>query len=321
MKYGSNAGTLIRTWTTHLVVTVCLLSGTAFGSPAYDGINTSLSGLALPDHAGRPTGAYRIVPDRLNLAIDTAEPMQQEGPAGPGRNRDTVPSAGYYAREIIPDLQGGTMRIFSRDNVPLVLIGVGLTGLAFTVDHRVRNYFLEKKPMVHQANIGDKVGQGYFPIGVGVALLGAGEWLDDKKMADTGVVTMEGLAVTVIATEGLKYAVSRKRPNGTDHLSFPSGHASGMASMSASVSEMYDWDLRIAVPLYLLTAFVGASRLQANQHNLSDVIAGITLGTLVGTSFARLEKEKDHEKGSATGISIVPVLDERFKGIVFNGKF
>ena len=83
---------------------------------------------------------------------------------------------------------------------------------------------------------------------------------------------------------------------------------------------MYDWDLRIAVPLYLLTAFVSASRLQANQHNLSDVIAGITLGTLVGTSFAKFQKEKNHEKGGATGISLVPVFG-RCTGIVLNWKF
>jgi PAP2 superfamily len=312
---------LIRLWTLHLAVAACLLSGTAFGSPAYEEINLSSNGLALPpDHAVRPTGAYGIVPDRLDLAIDTAEPTQQESP-GPSSNRTAVPSAGHYVKEIIPDLRGGTKRIFSRDNVPLVLIGMGLTGLSLTVDRQVRNYFLEKKPMVHPANIGDKVGQGYFPIGVGIGLLGAGEWLDDKKMADTGVITLESLFVTVIATEGLKLAVSRKRPNGADRMSFPSGHASGMASLSASVSEMYDWDLRIAVPLYMVTAFVGASRLQANQHNLSDVIAGVTLGTLVGSSFAKFQKKKDHENGSSTNISVAPVLDGSTKGLVFNWNF
>jgi membrane-associated phospholipid phosphatase len=300
---------------------VCLLPGTAFGSPAYDEINTSLSGFALPDHAGRSTSAYHVVPDRLDLASDTAELMQQEIPAGPGSNRDAVPSAGYYVKEIIPNLLGGTKRIFYRDNVPLVLIGMGLTGLALTVDHRVQDYFQDKQPMGLTTNIGDQVGRGYFPVGVGIVLLGAGEWRDDKKMADSGVITLEALFVNLIATEGLKYAVSRKRPNGADHLSFPSGHASGMASMSASVSEMYDWDLRIAAPLYLLTAFVGASRLQANQHHLSDVIAGITLGTLVGSSFAKFQKEKDHPKGGAANIAILPVLDGNAKGIVFNWRF
>jgi len=129
------------------------------------------------------------------------------------------------------------------------------------------------------------------------------------------------LFVNVIATEVLKFATNRKRPNGADRMSFPSGHVSGMASMSASVSEMYDWDLKIAVPLYMVTVFVGASRIQSNEHHLSDVIAGITLGTLVGSSFAKFQKEKDHQKGGATNISILPVLDGSSKGIVFNRKF
>ena len=169
--------------------------------------------LALLDHAGRPAGAYRIVPDRLDLAVDTAEQKQQELPAGPGSDRSAVPSVGHYAKEFFPDLWGGTKRIFFRDNAPLALIGFGLTGLAFTMDHRAQHYFLENDPMVHPAYIGDKIGRGYFPIGVGIALLGAGEWLDDKKMADTGVVALEALLVTVIATVSLKYATDRKRPN------------------------------------------------------------------------------------------------------------
>lgn len=312
---------MIRTWTVHIVLAACLLSGTAFGSPAYEEINASLNRFALLDHAGRTTGAYRIAPDRLDLAINTAEPMQQNIPAGPSSEHTAVPSPRYYLKEFIPDLWGGTKRVFSRDNAPLALIGIGLTGLAFTVDHRVRDYFLEKNPMEHPANIGDKIGTGYFPFGVGMALLGAGEWLDDKKMADTGVVTLEALLATGIATESLKFATNRKRPNGGNNMSFPSGHASSTASLAASFSEMYDWDLRIAVPLYMVTAFVGASRIQADEHHLSDVIAGITLGTLVGSSFAKYQKEKYHEKGSSRNISIVPVLDGSSKGIVFNWKF
>ena len=304
---------MIRTWTAHLAVAACFLSGTAFGSPAYEGVNSSLERLTLLDHSGRLTSGYRIGPDRLDLALDSAEHIQQESSA--------VPSVGYYVKNFIPDLWGGTKRIFYRDNAPLVLIGIGLTGLAFTVDHRVQDYFLENNPMKHPANIGDKVGRGYFPVVVGMALLGAGEWSDDKKMADTGVVTLEALLVTVIATESLKFVTDRKRPNDRDNMSFPSGHASSTASLAASVSEMYDWDLRIAVPLYMVTAFVGASRIQSNDHHLSDVIAGITLGTLVGSSFAKYQKEKDHEKGSATNISIVPVLDGSCKGIVLNWKF
>jgi len=312
---------LIRIWTTHLAVAACLLSGTAFGSPAHDEINTSSSRLALPDHAGRPTSVYHRVPDRIDRASDTGVPLQQEISGGPGSDGTAVPSLGHYAKEFFPDLWGGTKRVFSRDNAPLALIGLGLTGLAFTVDHRVQEYFLENEPMKHPAYIGDRIGRGYFPIGIGIALLGAGEWLDDKKMADTGAVTLEALLVTVISAEILKFVTNRKRPDDSDHLSFPSGHASSTASVAASVSEMYDWDLRIAVPLYLVTAFVGASRIQTNEHYLSDVIAGITLGTLVGSSFAKYQKEKGREKNSATNISLMPVVDGSCKGMVVNWKF
>jgi membrane-associated phospholipid phosphatase len=174
--------------------------------------------------------------------------------------------------------------------------------------------------MEHSASTGDKIGQGLVPVGVGLALLGAGELWDDKKLADTGIVTLEALLVNGIATEGLKHAASRERPNGADNKSFPSGHASMTATLSASVSEMYDWDLRIAVPLYMVTAFVGVSMIQANEHYLSDVIAGITLGTLVGTSFAKYHKEKNNA-GPAGNLAVVPLRVGNYKGLLVQWKF
>ena len=86
------------------------------------------------------------------------------------------------------------------------------------------------------------------------------------------------------------------------------------------ISEMYDWDLRLAIPLYLTTAFVGASRIQANEHFLSDVIAGITLGTVVGMSVAKYHKEKDAQ-GVLQNISITPVYDGNLRGGVITLKF
>ncbi|HSQ77421.1 MAG TPA: phosphatase PAP2 family protein [Nitrospirota bacterium] len=231
-----------------------------------------------------------------------------------------VPPPSTYFKEFFPEIVRGTGRIFSKDNLPLVLIGVGLTGLAFAIDHTVQDYFEDRKPIWHPANIGDKIGRGYVPFVFGIATVGAGEWANNKKLADTGFVTLEALLVTGIATEGLKYATYRKRPNGGDNMSFPSGHASNMASWAASVSQMYDWDLRVAVPLYLVTAFVGASRIQANEHRLSDILGGITLGTLVGVSFAKYHKEKDAKKSLQT-ISLSPVFDKDLRGGVITLRF
>jgi PAP2 superfamily len=230
-----------------------------------------------------------------------------------------VPSFGTYVKEFVPDVVGGTKRIFSKDNVPLALIGVGLTGLAFTSDERVKKYFQDRKPLEHSYKTGDTIGSGYPEAGLGFALLGTGELIENKKLADTGVVSLEASLVDGIATEALKLTTRRKRPNGGNHNSFPSGHASITATFAASVSEMYDWDPRLAVPLYVTTAFVAASRIQANQHFLSDVIAGITLGTLVGTSVAKYHKGKN--AGGLQNISISPVMDKDLRGWVVTLKF
>ena len=296
-----------------------LLSGSGRVAAMPDDIS-SLNSLVLLGKQYPPAILYAELPADRSVLPGPAEPSNGEPPAVPVAAPEQVPTLTAYGRAFLPDIADGTKRIFSRDNVPLALIGLGLTGLAFTVDHQVQDYFQEKKPMEHQANTGDKIGLVYIHIGIGMAFLGAGELSENKKLADTGIVALEALLVNGIATEGLKYASSRDRPNGKDDLSFPSGHASSTATLAASVSEMYDWDLRISVPLYMITAFVGASRIQANEHYLSDVVAGVTLGTLVGTSFAKYHKEKN-SAGTSGNLAVIPRWDGRSKGLVVQWKF
>jgi membrane-associated phospholipid phosphatase len=146
----------------------------------------------------------------------------------------------------------------------------------------------------------------------------SGQVFNDKKIADTGIGTLEALLMDGIANEVLKYAVGRQRPNGQgDKMSFPSGHASITATFAASVSEMYDWDLRLAIPLYATVAVVGVARMDSNMHYLSDVLAGITLGTLIGSSFAKYHKEKTAEHR----ISFLPMYEQGFKGVLFSYHF
>lgn len=235
-----------------------------------------------------------------------------------------VPSVGSYGTEFFPDLLGGSKKIFSGENLTLALVGGSLAALAANVDHVDRNtktYFQTRRPMDRVSKYGDIIGQGYYHAGLGAALFAAGELSDNKKLADTGIVVLEAFLVNGLATEALKYSTNRLRPNGGDHLSFPSGHASSTAAVAASISEMYDWDLRIAVPLYATVVFVGASRIQDNAHYLSDVIAGVTLGTLVGTSFAKYRKEKDKGVKVGRNLSFSPILEKNLKGGIFTMKW
>ena len=315
-----------------LTLLTVLSSGTASGfagGPAFDAPvgQPSLDRNELQQNSYRLayTLDYPFITASTTTAdvISTSTTTEQGQPASnkqPDAGKASVPSLGTYLEESVPDVIGGTKRIFSKDNLPVALIGAGLTGLALTVDQRVKKYFQDRKPLEHVENKGDTIGSGLPEVGVGLALLGTGELIKDKKLADTGAVALEAYIIDGIATEGLKKTARRKRPNGGNLNSFPSGHASITATMAASISEMYDWDLRIAVPLYLTTAFVGASRIQANEHFLSDVIAGMTIGTLAGMSVAKYHKEKDAQ-GALKNISITPVYDKDLRGCMLTLRF
>ncbi len=235
-----------------------------------------------------------------------------------------VPALAGYAEEFIPDLVRGTEKIFSRDNLTLALIGGALAGLSANVDHvdrNIKNYFQTRRPLDGVSSYGDMIGQGYYHMGLGAALFAAGELSSNKKLADTGIVTLEAFLLNGIATEGLKYTTHRLRPNGGDHMSFPSGHASSTAAVAASISAMYDWNPVIAVPLYATAVFVGASRIQDNMHYLSDVIAGLTIGTIVGRSVAGYHKEKNSGVRIFKNVSFSPLLEKDVKGGMFTMKW
>jgi membrane-associated phospholipid phosphatase len=228
---------------------------------------------------------------------------------------DAFPTLGEYLGDIPSDIAGGTKAIFTRENVPLAIAGVGATLIAFTLDQSVQDYFEDHHPL-GSGKTGSQIGY-VFALGGAAGLFLAGELLKDRKLADTGVVSGEAIVVDVVIIEALKYATQRKRPNGSDNLSFPSGHASVTATFAASVSEMYDWNLAVAVPLYAVTAFVSASRIQSGEHYLSDAVAGIALGTIIGKSFAGYMKKK--RTGQRKGLQLVgvaPLFGEDCRGFV-----
>lgn len=88
-------------------------------------------------------------------------------------------------------------------------------------------------------------------------------------------------------TAALKFSVREERPNGSDRRSFPSGHTSLAATGAEFIRKEYGWGW--GVPAYLLTGFVGWSRVQADQHYTHDVLAGAAVGILANHDFWRRE--------------------------------
>lgn len=98
---------------------------------------------------------------------------------------------------------------------------------------------------------------------------------------------------------GLKRAVDRERPDGGG-LSFPSGHTSGAFSGASYLHYRYGWEY--GLPAYLTAAAVGYSRVVADKHYWTDVLAGAAIANLS----AFLLDDPINQR-----VTVLPMLDAR----------
>jgi membrane-associated phospholipid phosphatase len=120
----------------------------------------------------------------------------------------------------------------------------------------------------------------------------------------------QALIVDTAWTGILKYSLHRQRPDGTDYLSLPSGHSSAAFALATVAERHYGW--KAGLPAYALAAGIGLSRIESNKHYLSDVIAGATIGTIVGRTVTRLNGERPSSRHT---IAITPATDAHGAGI------
>ncbi|RMF10379.1 MAG: phosphatase PAP2 family protein [Candidatus Neomarinimicrobiota bacterium] len=173
-----------------------------------------------------------------------------------------------------------------RSQRQILAAGVLGTWLAFRVEDRFQEYAQSQGLMPEwMANAGDVYG-GYWAqwFLLGGLLLDNRHQLRDRtthlKLEAAGMA----FAANGVVTWAIKLGVNRTRPNGGHH-SFPSGHTSNAFAIAAVADET--WGHGIGAVAYGMAGVVGLSRIHDNKHYLSDVVAGATLGTLIGRAFVR----------------------------------
>ena len=95
--------------------------------------------------------------------------------------------------------------------------------------------------------------------------------------------------VSAVYTTSLKYATQRERPDGSDNLSFPSGHTSNAFAWATVANHHYG--PKLGIPSFAFATLIGVGRMEMNVHHLTDVVAGATLGYLVGRTVMRRDSE------------------------------
>lgn len=131
--------------------------------------------------------------------------------------------------------------------------------------------------------------------------------LIDKDKEGT-IQLLEAYTATTAVTYGLKYAVNEKRPNGEKH-SFPSFHTASAFAGAGFVHERYG--LQYGLPLYIVSSFVGYSRIESREHYFRDVVAGAAIGVASNLIFTK----------PFHAVSVTPVLGKGFEGVMIGKSF
>ena len=195
------------------------------------------------------------------------------------------------SHRFVPNLGRNIVGMFSRDNLVPFAIVVGATTAAIPFDDNVQRYFGGgERKAAWWGDFADALGSPFVLTPMAIVLYGAGRLAPHHQRFrnatyDIGQVFLVG----AVYTTTLKYATQRERPDGSDNLSFPSGHTSN-AFAWATVANHY-YGLKVGIPSYAVATFIGIGRMEKNAHHLTDVVAGAGLGYLVGRTVTRRDSE------------------------------
>lgn len=174
----------------------------------------------------------------------------------------------------------------------LPLAGAGLLQID-NADHRISHWASKETPVFGSQHSAATASDALLWASVGLyaatvfATPSSGDhWIEDKAKGISVGVGAE--LATAGLTEGIRLASGRKRPNGSG-LSFPSGHASGVAVSASLAADNVDY---LDVPdadRYALYGLAGGldigtawARVEAHKHFPSDVLVGTALGHFIG---------------------------------------
>lgn len=166
-----------------------------------------------------------------------------------------------------------------------LLTGTALTLTLIAIDDKVDKPFqketVEDKPLGSWHTLGDYGGR-LLPNVLYAGGMALTYWMKGNSLAwKRAGLMVRASAYAVVTTQILKYTIREERPNKSDRLSFPSGHATSAFAFAGVVAAEHGmWPFGAgAIALATLTAY---SRINDNEHYLHDVVAGATIGAAFG---------------------------------------
>jgi len=255
-----------------------------------------------------------VAPVDASPAVSPSTPALQgntwEAPALPALE----PTLGGEDRRtlgrFVPNLGSSLIGVFSGNNLKPLLVGTVLTSTGSLFDQPTKSFMTEKRRFAALGNVGHTAGGGTLIAPLTAIMFVAGRASHDTRFRAATYDAAQATLATGAYTFLLKKAVHRTRPNGSNTLSFPSGHTSNAIAWATIANHYYG--PKAGVPMYAAAGLIGLSRIERNVHHVSDVLAGATVGYIVGRTVLRQNGES---VGSRRQLSIAPATDAQGSGL------
>ncbi|MGH9140209.1 MAG: phosphatase PAP2 family protein [Vicinamibacterales bacterium] len=221
------------------------------------------------------------------IALVLSGPPQEEHTAQPdpqdqkAQAQEPPTPAHTGIRALFGNLGEDIKHLPEMQNVYVAAIGGGLALAAHPADQSFNARLLSHYDTVNTIFApGKYLGDTPEQIAFSLATYAVGRLRDQPKVSHLGMDLLQAQILSEILVEPLKFAVHRERPDGSNHQSFPSGHASVTFATATVIERHLGW--RKSLLGYAIASYVAMSRVHDNRHYLSDAIFGAAVGSIAG---------------------------------------
>ncbi len=137
--------------------------------------------------------------------------------------------------------------------------------------------------------LGDFTGAFRTLVPASVGVYAVGRATGNKNVSHTGMDLIASVVLSQAIVKTIKVATQRERPDGSDRLSFPSGHSADTFAFATALERHLGW--KGAVPGYIFSSYVAVSRVNDKRHFMSDVVFGSAVGIIAGRTVTRPDRE------------------------------
>lgn len=201
-----------------------------------------------------------------------------------------VPSFRTLPKSIVLDQRRfwlSPARLRASDVKWLVPVAFG-TALSLSTDTAVEEHLPARESTINRSKAFSDAGLAGL-IGTAGGMFAVGTFTQNKRLTETGFLSGQALADTLLINTAFKVATGRDRPLEADGRgrfwrgseSFPSDHSAASWAIASVIAHEYPgWMTKFLA--YGTAAGVSAARVTGRKHFTSDVVVGGALGYLVG---------------------------------------